>query len=462
MKNTARNLCTIFIPMAFLGVMGFQLFYFDSYHPLVLVFSALALIAAMGLAFSPAALEGRGTSFLFIAFALLLQCVFSLLLVSNEKLLYEVAGSSLQWLRILLKISFVLSLTQLALFLSSRARRVLLLTCAASMACMLLAHAFVIPASPSPFIDVFVNNTLASEYLRSGVNPYAQTYPDIYKNAYAYKPGFLYFPGTLLWQFPFHAVFGDIRYGFLLAQILIVFSILKISSALGKPPFTGPALAGLWIVFPVTLFVLEQSWVDSIVIALVFLSSWSLVRNNWLLTGALLGATFAVKQPAAICTLLGLAWIARNHGFRQAAQAALAAALTFMVVVAPFALPRWQEFYSMSMGSHLDAGLRLDAFNLTAYLARNYGWASSGFQLSMAVLGVLLGLAVIWKKSGPGQPLRYFSLPAALFIAYGFSFLLGKWAFTNYYYFLASLLLLALLLKAPCLPKETPSPANNR
>jgi len=63
--------------------------------------------------------------------------------------------------------------------------------------------------SPNPLIDVFRSNSLAAGFFLRGLNPYSQSYPDIYGGQFDYRPGFLYWPGALFLQTLSKVVFGD-------------------------------------------------------------------------------------------------------------------------------------------------------------------------------------------------------------------------------------------------------------
>lgn len=315
----------------------------------------------------------------------------------------------------------------------------------ATVLALLVAEVLVPLISPKPFIDVWVNNTAAVDHFLKGNNPYSQIYPDIYGGAYDYKPGFLYFPGLLFWLAPFRAIFGDIRYGFVFANLLIALGTLGLSRRLKVSEPMGWCLAILWLSFPVTYFVLEQAWIDTILAALAVLTLWCVEEKKWVLSGVCMGAAFAVKQYGFVIGLMAVLQIYRDagpSGMKSAARSAVAAAVTFAVAVLPFALMDWAHFYGSTIGDHSNAGVRLDAYNATIFLAREFQWMIPDVaRILISAGGIALGAFWVFRNKKPGLA----ESAAAMFAGYGFAFLFGKWAFCNYHYLLAAMLLMYLI-----------------
>ena len=320
---------------------------------------------------------------------------------------------------------------------------------AGAVLALLIAQILVPLISSHPWIDVWVNNTAAVDHFLKGVNPYTQNYPDIYKGTYDYKPGFLYFPGLLFWLAPFRALFGDIRYGFVFANLLVAIGTMGLAKKLKVAEPVRWLLALLWLSFPVTFFVLEQAWIDTILAALAILTFWCVEEKKWVLSGICVGAAFAVKQYGFIIGALALLQIYRNAGLKNSLRMAAAAAITFLVVVCPFMIWDWERFYASTIGDHTSAGVRMDAYNATIYLARTYNWLIPDF-LRMAISGggILLGMWLVFRNRRPGLA----ESATGMFAAYGFAFLFGKWAFCNYHYLLASLLLMYLIASSARIP----------
>ena len=125
--------------------------------------------------------------------------------------------------------------------------------------------------SPDPAIDVHMFNRYSIAALRSGVDPYAITFPDIYANAKYYGPGlsmdgrlqfgFPYFPLSLLAVLPGQLIGKDPRY----AQ-LVAIELTAILMAFARFDGFGPVAAALYLTTPRIFFVLEQSWTEPILV----------------------------------------------------------------------------------------------------------------------------------------------------------------------------------------------------
>ena len=307
-----------------------------------------------------------------------------------------------------------------------------------------LAQILVIPSSPNPFIDVYRSNTAAVDYLFQGLNPYLQNYPDIYKGGYDYKPGFLYFPGTLYWLAPFRFFFGDIRFSFVFANFIALAALWKLGE-LRQVSFRRRCLFVLiWMNFPVTYFVIEQAWTDPSLIALGFWTFWAVERSRILSAGALMGGLFALKQYAFVISWVGWLRVLRNRGWKKACVAAGVALLVIFICMAPFVYWDWTSLFFSTVKNQSDPAPRMDALSMTAFWGRIVGWVPPAkFTSGMGVFGI--GLGSIMALSPKGRSLSASFL--ALFVAYGFAFIWGKWAFCNYHYLHASFLIAYILTR---------------
>jgi hypothetical protein len=317
---------------------------------------------------------------------------------------------------------------------------------ACSAIALLFAGQCLVPIlSPKPWIDVWVNNTAAVDHFLNGVNPYTQDYPDIYHGAYDYKPGFLYFPGILYWFAPFRWLFGDIRYGFVFANLLIAGGCFRLARELKVPAVTAVAVVLAWLSFPVTFFVLEQAWIDTILGALAVLMFLGIVKKRWILTGICMGAAVAVKQYGFVIAFVGLVLILRQAGWKPVFKAAIAAAVACFAMLLPFMIADFGRFYASTITSQTSSSPRMDAFNATIYLIREYGIMIPGMaRMVIAVIGVLGGGWLVFRRVKPDAA----DAAGGIFIAFGVPFVFGKWAFCNYYYLLASILLIYLAAKS--------------
>ncbi len=129
---------------------------------------------------------------------------------------------------------------------------------------------------------------------------------------------YAYLPGSALFVWPFHIVFGDVRYGVLAA--LLATSIILIRSS-ARPMVS--MLGCLVLLYPKALFGLEQSWIDPIVALGLCGAAVAAHRHryNWAMAGLILA--LVCKQQAWLVMPLVFLW--KDFGVRRASLSALIA-----------------------------------------------------------------------------------------------------------------------------------------
>jgi hypothetical protein len=305
-------------------------------------------------------------------------------------------------------------------------------------AALLVARFQTLRAVPNPTIDVFITNTLAVDYLRAGLNPYAHTYPDVYDGKYGYAPGFFYWPAYLYEATIARAVFGDIRFAMIAADMVAALLVRWIGKRLGLSPPAAWLVALLWLAQPVSLLVLELAWVDPLMIGGVAVLAWAMLRRYWLLAGAMLGLVAATKQYGILLALPTLAFVFASQR-RQTVRVAVAASVTWCAFVLPFVLADWRGFYDHTIGVYLSVPPRNDALSLVA-------WSQNVLGLTLPqglAMGVALAIAggLTWRLSRSEDP-TLADWAGVTAVAYAVVFLLGKQAFCNYYFLVAFFVLL--------------------
>jgi len=96
----------------------------------------------------------------------------------------------------------------------------------------------------------------------------------------------------------------------------------------------------------------------------------------------------------------------------------------------------------MTIGGQIASAVRMDAYNATIFLAREFHWLMPAIlRFAFGAAAVVVGVWLAARK--PGASLARSA--TGLFTAYGGAFLFGKWAFCNYHCLLASFLLLYLV-----------------
>jgi hypothetical protein len=322
---------------------------------------------------------------------------------------------------------------------------------AGALAVVIGAKTLLLETSPRPFIDVFTSNTLAADFYLARVNPYAQVYPDIYGGGHDYRPGMVYWPAVLAVQSAARAAFGDIRWSFVLADLVTAGAVVAALARLGLTLRLALLAALALLLSPVGPFVFEQGWVDPLLFGAFALFAWAMAFEGAVLAGCALGLAVALKQYGAFGAAVGLAWALRAFGPRRAAQAAGAAALTFALTTLPVALQRFDAFVEMTVRVPGRMGLRRDALSLLVYLADQLTGAQPT-TVTLLAAALSTGLGVIWVLRTARPTLAHWS--AATGLAYGGFFFFGKQAFCNYHHFLGGFVLLhgaALLAEAPTL-----------
>lgn len=180
---------------------------------------------------------------------------------------------------------------------------------------LIAAHAalgaWIIQRSPYPPIDVHTFHRYAIYALRDGIDPYAITFPDIYRSGAYYGPGlsvagrlqfgFPYFPLSLLLSLPGQVFFKDARY----AQ-LIAIELAALCMTFARPRGLGLMAAVLYLTTPRIFFVLEQSWTEPFLVLGVCAVVFAACRHSRL-TPWLFGAFIALKQYPGLRAAGGMA-----------------------------------------------------------------------------------------------------------------------------------------------------------
>jgi hypothetical protein len=322
------------------------------------------------------------------------------------------------------------------------------------LALFLVMGAWVIRHSPQPHIDVFVLQRDAVAGLLDGQNPYTMSFPNIYgRSSPYYAPGmvvgdrlnigFHYPPLPLLLAVPGAVLGGDVRYAHLVALALAGAVLAYL-----RPGRVGFLAAALLLFSPRTFFVIEQSWTDTFVLALLCLVAFCAVRWPRGLPVAL-GLLFACKQYLVLA--VPLLWFLPPQAFPRVGRAA-----TFAIAVAvaagctlPFALWDFSAFWASLVSVQFQLPFRADALSFPAAFAYLTGVrlpAALGFAAAAAALVVAFRR---FARTGAG-------FAAAFAVVYFVFFAFNRQAFCNYYFVVLGALCLALAAWAP---DPAPAPA---
>jgi hypothetical protein len=314
-----------------------------------------------------------------------------------------------------------------------------------ALAAATAAGACMIVASPAPRIDVWHLLQVSSEGLARGRDMYRQQWATSMAAHQAAGGGLFdvypYLPGTSVLLAPFRFATGDVRAGLLAALVLAAAAITGIARRSGCPVTALPLLV---ILFPESMYALQQSWTEPLLIAALGGMVWAVLAGRPRLAVAFLAAALASKQHVALLLPVAAAWPA--FGLRRAAAAggiALCAVLPW-VVASPHA------FWHDAVRTNLDYPVLDDSLSLPGWL--HHVGLDAGFTLTGVALCAAYSLA--WRARGSAAG---FAAGAALVVV-GLD-LTNKQTFFNHYTLAMGLIVIALAASPPV---ATTGPAADR
>lgn len=289
-------------------------------------------------------------------------------------------------------------------------------------------------ASPSPAIDVFSMSQQSAAHLLGGRDPYSAPVTDVYEGrndprflvkAYVYSPAALYLQ-TLA-----YAATRDVRYASVFAELAVAFALWKLARRRWGDP-VAELVTLLFLYNPRALFVIEQGWIDPLILAL--LGTFLLLREGGRrgAASAAYGFTLALKQNMAFAWPL---WLIIERDWRRVLTGLAVAALTFL----PFLVIGPKAFIENGVLLTALVPFRDDTLTVTSLLARTWGFRPPpGWTAGIGT--VLTVVAFLPQKRI--EPLRGYLFAIAT-VTFGM-FLLGTATFCNWYYLVAGLLLFLL------------------
>lgn len=312
---------------------------------------------------------------------------------------------------------------------------------------------WIIQHNPAPPIDVHIFQRDAVAALRSGTNPYAITFPNIYSHTNYYGPGvvvdgrlqfgFPYFPLSLLVAMPGQVLAGDTRWAQLVAMELA--AVLMVFARRGA---WGLLAAALYLTTPRLFYVLALSWTEPFVVlgtaAVVFAACRRPRAVPWLF-----GALVALKQYLVFALPLTVLLVGTPFNRRRLLTLLTKAALVGAAVTLPFVLWNPAAFWNSVVALQFHQPFRPDALSVLAW------WASKGHEqpsaaIAFVMAGLVSGLAV-WRL--PRSAAGFSAAVALTFFAF---FLFNKQAFCNYYFFVIGAMCVSLAAYGE--PVVTPGP----
>jgi hypothetical protein len=291
--------------------------------------------------------------------------------------------------------------------------------------------AWMIHASPSPRIDVWLIHQQAARALLAGRSPYApgviETIDTFHQQTVVKAYG--YPPMNAVLTAVAYAFTGETRWATLVAILIGGYLLWLTARRARRPGDPWPdLLLACFLFHPRGLFVVEQAWGDPL--ALPFLAGFALAAASGRrrLAAVLLGLLCSVKQHFAIYGVVLV--LVPGIGVSGAVLALATAAATYL----PFAIASPRGLWTGLVELHTKGAFRADSLSLTAVIA-DAGFVLPSWVGVVATLGFLAFVTRIARTLG--------ALLLASAVAFLIFYVLGRQAFCNYYYVVCQTLLIA-------------------
>lgn len=291
----------------------------------------------------------------------------------------------------------------------------------------------IILASPNPAIDVYTILRQAPDKLLQGINPYDTDYltvfPDVPGDYYAY------WPASIILMLPVVATLGDPRILLILADIAAAFLIYLIGGK-NKPSAT---LALIYLFRPLSLYVIEASWLTPVNFFIICLIIYSLMKKySPLITGILLGILTSVQFFFIILFFFVGKYLNWHKKF------IFGFITTVLVFVLPFFILNPEKFFRQTIWVYFQNPPHRSILIHNSLSLNTLFFSLTGQDLP-SILPFLIAfflfiVIVIKQKKDLSQ------VAANITLFFYTAFIFGRQAFVNYYYLIGSLLILWLVL----------------
>jgi uncharacterized membrane protein len=223
---------------------------------------------------------------------------------------------------------------------------------------------------------------------------------------------------------PFRWLAGDVRAGLLLATLVTSWQLRRLA------PLAPPALALLVLTSPHWAFLIDQSWTEPLLVALLAAAVLAISRDRPGLAAVALAGALACKQHVVLLLPLFAVW--PGFGVRRAAQSAGLAILA----VLPWLVWSPHDFWHDAVKANLDRGVIPRALCVPSLLLRHD--ITVGFWFTLLALAI--GYAVVLLRV-PRSPSGLALGSAIVLLALD---LANKQSFFNHYTLPMGLLVIAL------------------
>ncbi len=238
--------------------------------------------------------------------------------------------------------------------------------------------------SPYPPVDIYYADTQAAQVVLRLQNPYVHTYM-IYGNAWDL---YAYLPMVPVFYAPFYLL-GDIRYGSIFADVIIMFALYSVAKSLSKRDVYAVFAPFVYAILPMSIW-LTSATGSNMMIGTAFLMLFlaTLLKDKYAFAALFLGLGMATNQfVAALLPFFGYyLWTKRKQIHILGAIAVSAA------VILPFAVTNTSKFIYSIFTFQLERPLQLNGpFSFFSIV-----YSTWGVQPSLVVRGSMFvaGMAI--------------------------------------------------------------------
>ena len=302
---------------------------------------------------------------------------------------------------------------------------------AVAVAIGMLFRAVILLTDAPPFFDVFYIQEAAGDALLKGIDPYLT---QVWVN------GYLYLPLAAI-SAAAGELFGDARWAGIAGDLMVVVALPLFAHRIGASVRTGLALAAVWVWWAAGLYIVWQGFPEPVLIGFAALAAAALAGEapRTVLAGVLVGLAAATKQ-------FGLGLIPFLPLGRGGWKAVVAAGVTWLVVVVPFALWHSDRFFEGALFSLVREPARDYAFNVL-----NWPGVSIDPPLTLVfVISLAFGWLCQRRQDSPVD--GWLAGSVGLFLV---AFALNRIAFVNYFAIPMALMLFLILAYAGRRPAVT-------
>jgi hypothetical protein len=272
---------------------------------------------------------------------------------------------------------------------------------------------------PIPNIDVYFVYQAAAHAAMLGMNPYEIIINSPVHQMRYFTPWFPYPPGIFYLLIPAVWIFHDPRYVAVFVDVGIAYCVAKEM----KPPLRY-WIAILMLSFPLALFVIEQSYLDTLSILSIFLLWVSIRHRRWVLGGVAAAFALSTKQYLIVALIPYVQTIMTHKKYYPAF---IGFSLYAIYTIGPFAIANPSSLIMQTVISILGKELpRLDGLSIYPFLAAIHIRYSSMILITMSVLTAAIMVRAMQRRG--------VTLVGATGMILFAAFVWGPRSFINYYF----------------------------